>query len=184
VDSNPQVEPQSRQECTLGFPRQRGEDVPRSQQQRGSGQALVAPALAWFARARANISSVMSSSHPLRGPSPAVAGNEPELWANQPGSTVAERGLVRIRPFAGMVLRGVIRTGGRILPVYGAAETIKRIAQAPPSQQGTVIAEEAGDWTGVGSARPSHQPLAAPWSAPRPARAPWSARPPSVPPVV
>jgi hypothetical protein len=57
-------------------------------------------------------------------------------------------GLVRIRPFAGMVLRGVIRTGGRILLVYGAHQTLTRIAQAPPGTQGTVIAEEAGGWTG------------------------------------
>jgi hypothetical protein len=71
-----------------------------------------------------------------------------ELWANQPASTLADRGLVRIRPFAGMVLRGVIRSAGKVLLVYGAAQTIKRIAEAPAGQQGRVVAEEAGAWTG------------------------------------
>jgi hypothetical protein len=77
-----------------------------------------------------------------------------ELWANQPESALAARGLSRIRPFAGMALRGVIKTAGGVLIVYGAYSTITRIAQAPPEQQGTVVAEEAGGWTGgwVGAA--------------------------------
>jgi len=60
-----------------------------------------------------------------------------------------------VTPIAkGMVVRGVLRTGGRVLLVYGVYSTVKRIAEASPEDVPSVVVEEGGTWLGgmVGSA--------------------------------
>ena len=79
-------------------------------------------------------------------------------WIGQSDEWFAARGLTRERIGPTMLARGasgVIRVGGTVLMVYGAVQSVERIADAEPGEERTVVvSEEAGSWTGgwVGSA--------------------------------
>lgn len=91
------------------------------------------------------------------GPLEASAGGM-DAWVGQSDEWFAARGLTRQRIGPTMLARGasgVVRVGGTVLMVYGAVQSIDRIADAQPGEQRTVVvSEEAGSWTGgwVGSA--------------------------------
>jgi hypothetical protein len=72
-------------------------------------------------------------------------------YLGQSDAWFAERGLTRTRVGPTMLTRAastVVRAGGVVLLVYGAAETAGRIADATPDERPVVVSEEAGAWTG------------------------------------
>lgn len=66
-----------------------------------------------------------------------------DTWAANPGE-----GLVSTPTFRGMMIRGVLRVGGRVILIYGIHSTATRIAGASDDQKFEVAVEEGGSWLG------------------------------------
>ena len=67
-------------------------------------------------------------------------------WAS--GTQGLPKGLTSTPLFPGMVVRGVLRTGGKVFVIYGVYESLKRIARAPGDELPAVIIQEGGSWLG------------------------------------
>jgi hypothetical protein len=81
---------------------------------------------------------------------PGLASNMDE-FLKQPEDVLARQGLgvkSMAWPMWARGAAGVVRVGGTVLMVYGAAETTIRIADATPEERPIVIGEEAGSWGG------------------------------------
>jgi hypothetical protein len=97
---------------------------------------------------RANPAEIATGAHP-----PGAIRNATE-WAERPAERLAARGLTSTPVTLGMGVRFLIRSGGRVLLVYGAYHSAERIADAPEGRGAIVVGEEAGSWVGgwVGAA--------------------------------
>jgi len=75
-----------------------------------------------------------------------------DTWASAVEDRAAE-GLTSTPIFAGMVVRGVLRDGGKVLLIYGIYESVKRIYEAPGEELPAVVFQEGSTWLGgwVGS---------------------------------
>lgn len=75
-----------------------------------------------------------------------------DIWAKSVSERAAE-GLTSTPIFSGMVVRGVLHTGGRVLLLYGIYESGKRILGASDDELPAVVVEEGATWLGgwVGS---------------------------------
>lgn len=69
----------------------------------------------------------------------------------EPGGVFEPQGLLRTPLTRDMWLRGatgVVRAGGTVLLIYGAVNTVSRVASAPNEELPVVLGEEAGAWGG------------------------------------
>lgn len=73
-------------------------------------------------------------------------GRNATTWAS--ASEGLPEGLTSTPIFAGMIVRGALRTGGKVFLIYGVYQSLKRIGRSSSDELPAVVVQEGGSWLG------------------------------------